>query len=78
MKQTHTSQFSTLEAFYAPHLLCPLCGAELMRIPRRPIDRLTSIFGEHHRFRCERFSCQWEGNLRADGTAEAGAGNSAH
>ena len=78
MKQPHTSQHNTLAGVHAPPSLCPLCDGLLMRIPRRPIDRFTSIFGEHHRFRCERFSCQWEGNLRADGTAEAGTEHSAH
>lgn len=47
---------------------CPMCKGALMRIWRRPIDRLSSQFVPVHRFRCERFSCGWEGNLRVDGT----------
>lgn len=78
MKQPTTSQRSLPGDANTPHLQCPLCAGALIRIPRRPIDRFTSLFGEHHRFRCERFNCQWEGNLRADGTAEAGTANSAH
>lgn len=78
MKQPSTSHHNLPDDANTPHLLCPLCAGELIRIPRRPIDRFTSLFSEHHRFRCERFTCQWEGNLRADDTAEAGTANSAH
>lgn len=78
MKQPTISQHCVPSGVNTPHLLCPLCAAELIRIPRRPIDRFTSLFGEHHRFRCERFACQWEGNLRADDTAEAAIADSAH
>lgn len=43
---------------------CPHCGGPLMRIARRPIDRLLSRLVSVQRYRCERFSCQWEGLLR--------------
>lgn len=46
---------------------CPLCRGALTRIGRRPIDRLSSQFVPAHRFRCEGFSCGWEGTLRVDG-----------
>lgn len=43
---------------------CPLCGSRgLIRIHRRPIDRLLSLFVDVYRFRCQQFECQWEGNL---------------
>jgi hypothetical protein len=43
---------------------CPVCSAALVRTPRRPVDYLISRFTPVQRFRCERFSCQWQGNLR--------------
>lgn len=43
---------------------CPLCEGRLHRVNRRPVDRLTSMVVPVQRFRCERFSCQWEGNYR--------------
>ncbi len=43
---------------------CPLYGCRgLIRIHRRPIDRLLSLFVSVYRFRCQQFECQWEGNL---------------
>ena len=44
---------------------CPLCGDSLIRVSRRPVDRLLSLFGSKHRYRCRGFACQWEGNMRA-------------
>ena len=43
---------------------CPQCGGQLIRIARRPLDRVLSRFVPVQRYRCECFSCQWEGNLR--------------
>lgn len=44
--------------------VCPLCGSlGLVRIHRRPIDRMLGLFVRVYRFRCEEFECQWEGNL---------------
>jgi hypothetical protein len=45
---------------------CPVCNGSLVRIWRRPIDRLSSKFVPVHRFRCEGFSCGWVGNLRVE------------
>ena len=42
---------------------CPLCNTFLVRTPRRAVDRLWSVFKPVLRYRCERFSCQWHGNL---------------
>jgi hypothetical protein len=46
---------------------CPQCRGALIRVWRRPIDRFTTQFVPVHRFRCDAFSCGWEGNLRVDG-----------
>jgi len=55
-------------ANHAGHIqrICPLCHGTLIRTPRRPIDRLRSLFTPVQRFRCERFTCQWVGNIRID------------
>ena len=42
---------------------CPICNAFLVRTPRRLVDRLWGIFKPVLRYRCQRFSCQWHGNL---------------
>jgi len=44
---------------------CPLCGQHgLIRIRRRLIDRILSLFVRQRRFRCTQPGCQWQGNLR--------------
>lgn len=44
---------------------CPRCGkGGLLRIRRRFIDRVLSLFVRQRRFRCTHSGCQWEGNLR--------------
>ncbi|TAK90883.1 MAG: hypothetical protein EPO06_06045 [Burkholderiaceae bacterium] len=43
---------------------CPLCGGDLLRVPRRPLDRLVSVVRPVGRYRCMAMQCQWEGNLR--------------
>jgi hypothetical protein len=35
-----------------------------MRIRRRWIDRLMSVFGRRRRYRCPALHCGWQGNLR--------------
>ena len=37
-----------------------------MRVRRRQMDTISSIFVPVHRYRCGSFSCQWEGNLPAN------------
>lgn len=44
--------------------LCPVCNASTIRIPRRFVDRLRSIFAPIRRYRCRSINCTWEGNLR--------------
>ena len=46
---------------------CPQCAGPLARIARRPVDRLLSLFGAKHRYRCRGFLCQWVGNLPVGG-----------
>jgi hypothetical protein len=43
---------------------CPLCAGHLIRIRRRFVDRLLSLFVPVHRYRCPAFTCQWEDNIR--------------
>jgi len=44
---------------------CPMCGkGGLLRIRRRLVDRILSLFARRRRFRCTHSGCQWEGNLR--------------
>ncbi len=42
---------------------CPVCGGYTVRIRRRKIDRLTSIFTPVYRFSCQYYYCQWQGNI---------------
>ena len=42
---------------------CPECGGPLSRIPRRLIDRVSSMFRPVQRYRCRNFACQWVGNI---------------
>jgi len=45
--------------------VCPACGSSgLNRIPRRFIDRLISLVYPVHRYHCQAFVCNWEGNIR--------------
>ena len=55
------------------HQVCPLCGGNLIRTTRRPIDRVWSLFVLVHRYRCNQFACQWTGNLRVTSSAENSA-----
>ncbi len=43
---------------------CPRCGADLVRVRRRLVDRLLSLFAPVHRYRCRQHDCQWEGTIR--------------
>lgn len=57
---------------------CPHCKGAVVRIPRRFIDRLSSIFVPVRRFQCRSLICCWEGNLRNSWyfLPEAGRGES--
>ena len=45
-------------------LSCPKCGYELIRVQRRFVDNLLSVFMPVLRFRCTNLSCGYESNLR--------------
>ena len=61
-----TGSFVTapLHCASASKYICPSCHANLVRTWRRPVDRFTSQFVPVHRYRCQSFACQWEGNFR--------------
>lgn len=57
-----------------PPLACPVCDDCVQRVPRRWIDRFVGLFVSQRRYRCQRFGCGWEGNLRrrsASGSSSA-------
>ena len=43
---------------------CPRCRGPAIRVPRRFVDLLTSMFITVSRFRCKSKDCGWEGNVR--------------
>jgi hypothetical protein len=47
----------------------------LARVHRRLIDRVISVFWSVRRYRCETFSCQWEGNLHQKRRKQQNGGN---
>ena len=49
-------------------LVCPHCGYDLLRVRRRLLDRLLSLFAPTHRYRCRNHECQWEGTIRVAAT----------
>jgi len=42
---------------------CPQCGDGLMRVHRRVVDRLYSLYRPVHRYQCTSLECGWQGNL---------------
>lgn len=49
-----------------PGPACPRCNGPLLRVRRRVIDLVISLFVPVRRYRCDALGCTWEGNLRAD------------
>jgi hypothetical protein len=45
-------------------LRCPRCGGALVRMRRKPFDRLLSLVSPRRRYRCRAMGCGWEGALR--------------
>ena len=43
---------------------CPVCQSSVIRVARRPVDKLVSMFRLVHRYRCSAHTCKWEGNVR--------------
>ena len=62
---THTPTGGPLDYVSVSKHMCPLCNGNVLRTHRRAIDRTISMFVPVRRYRCPRFSCQWEGNLDA-------------
>ena len=42
---------------------CPLCGDNVLRVHRRVIDYIYSIYRPVHRYQCTSLECGWRGNL---------------
>ena len=53
---------------------CPVCGGRTSRVKRRSIDHITSLFAPARRYRCDSFSCRWEGNQRLNLSTAASKG----
>jgi hypothetical protein len=47
-----------------PVVRCPRCRGQIVRVPRRPFDRVMSVFMLRWRYRCRAMGCGWEGTLR--------------
>ncbi len=45
---------------------CPRCSGYTVRIRRRSIDRLISLFMPVQRYQCQHYNCHWQGNIRVD------------
>lgn len=50
--------------YSSPGCECPRCNGPAIRVPRRFVDLLMSMFITLSRFRCNSTDCGWEGNLR--------------
>ena len=61
---TDCARYAAASAHAGIRLTCPLCEQDLIRVTRRPVDRLLSFFFPVYRYRCRQHDCQWEGTLR--------------
>jgi len=53
-----------MDARYRPaRRTCPHCGESVLRIHRRVIDRLYSLYHPVYRYQCTSLECGWQGNL---------------
>ena len=50
--------------YSSPGCACPRCRGPAIRVPRRLVDLLMSMFITVSRFRCSSADCGWEGNVR--------------
>jgi hypothetical protein len=46
------------------NLHCLLCHGRMLRVVRRPLDRLISLFVPVQRYRCASMGCGWECRVR--------------
>lgn len=51
-------------SYSSPGCACPRCKGHTIRVPRRFVDLLMSMFISVSRYRCHSMDCGWEGNLR--------------
>jgi hypothetical protein len=51
-------------SYSSPGCACPRCTGHAIRVPRRFVDLLMSMFISVSRYRCRSKDCGWEGNLR--------------
>jgi len=49
---------------------CPQCGDTVLRVHRRVIDRLYSLFHPIYRYQCTSLECGWQGNLQRGAALE--------
>ena len=74
-QQVHYTRRGNADYVRISERQCPLCNAFLIRTPRRPVDRLWSLFKPVLRYRCQRFACQWHGNLPPRAAKDGVAGD---
>jgi hypothetical protein len=63
-KQSMNTKRPPERSNFHPAVACPKCGGSARRVPRRQLDRVLSLFGRVHRFRCTRETCGWIGSVR--------------
>lgn len=68
---TRYTRYAATAEHASIRLACPLCAQDLIRVTRRPIDRLVSLFSPLYRYRCRQHDCRWEGTLRFEGLSLA-------
>lgn len=51
-------------SYSSPGCACPHCKGPTIRVTRRLVDLLMSMFISVSRYRCRSIDCGWEGNLR--------------
>ena len=54
---------SRMKGAYSVRRKCPQCGEFVLRVHRRVIDRLYSLFQPVYRYQCTSLECGWQGNL---------------
>lgn len=50
--------------YSSPGCACPRCNGPAIRVRRRLLDLLVSMFMTVNRYRCRSTACGWEGTLR--------------
>lgn len=69
---TEYARYAAASKHAGIRLTCPLCEHDLIRVTRRPVDRLLSFFAPLYRYRCRQHACQWEGTLHLGARLSAG------